>query len=598
MQIFRGCNIEYLGRIDTQVKIRGFRIEIGEIESVLNKHKYIKDAVVVVQGEGENKKLICFYVINSKDKKLLELDVDDLREYLKNHLPDYMIPSAFIVMDKIPLTPNGKVDRKMLEKKEVMITSNQEYEAATNNVQKSLTKIFQDVLKLDKIGINDNFFEIGGNSLLVTQAVTKINNKFKSQFDIHTFFLNPNIKEIAKYLENGQSENINNQVSLESETVDANETYYCNQQGDYKNPKTIFITGTTGFVGVHLLQNLLLETKAHTIYCLVRGKSQKNCHEKLNAALEKYKIKIKKSDLEKIKVIKGDLEKTRIGIKETDYENLISTVDLIIHVGAFVNHLYNYARLRKANVRSTYELIKMAKKIRKKKLIFISTMSVVKDKKEYKNGENADIESLHFKETEGYTASKWVCEAMIKNSKIDYQIHRISRAGGSTKSNIGPENDLTYRYWKTCLMLKKYPEEFDNWYEDIRPIDQTTQIMTDLILKSELNHDVFHLNNKKKISINKPLEIVKKSKSLEKISLDNWLELLEKGELNGKLLPFYPYLGLVKAFVKNLTNKKYKINDRHIDNTNTMKLIEKENRIFEFNDDQLALYIKQCQRED
>ena len=129
-------NIEYLGRIDTQVKIRGFRIELGEIESLLNQYPEIKNSVVVVQGTQKNKQLIGFYLLNdslSSNVGVVELETEKLRSYLKEKLPDYMIPSGFVALNEIPLTPNGKVNRKLLEQKDVTLSSTHQYIAPRND---------------------------------------------------------------------------------------------------------------------------------------------------------------------------------------------------------------------------------------------------------------------------------------------------------------------------------------------------------------------------------------------------------------------------------------------------------------------------------
>ncbi len=577
-------NIEYIGRIDSQVKIRGFRIELGEIEQELLKIDGIREAVVLVKWYNNNKMLVAYIATKNN-----QVNINEIKTTLEKKLPNYMVPSTFITKDSLPLTSNGKIDKKALANLDLDIRSTDEYVAPRNEVEKKLAIIFKEVLGVNKVGVCDNFFEIGGNSLLVTNLVAKVNNEFKKQkIEIATLFLNPNIDKLAKCIKSNKTESINKEITLKNELKLAEEIPdQCHKKGNYKNPRNILITGSTGFVGTYLLQNLLSKTTAD-LYCLVRGNSKIQCKNKIEESFKKYQIKLTKSNWDRIKVIKGNLEKEKLGIDSQEYQILVNNVDIIIHSGAFVNHLYSYKQLKKANVSSTYELIKMAKTHLRKKLIFISTTSVINDPNQYKNGENTNIESFKFKETDGYVGGKWVSEMMIKNANIDYQIHRISRAGGNVTSNIGPMNDLSYRYWKTCLMLKKYPKEFESWQEDIRPIDQIVEIISFLMMKSDLNNNVFHLNNNKTISINKPLEVSKNSTTLSKIDLEEWIELLKKGKLNGKNLPFYPYLNLIKPALKSFKNQD------DICNKNTMNLIPAKNRIFEFNDKQLGSYVKQC----
>ena len=202
-------NIEYLGRIDTQVKIRGFRIELGEIESVLNQYPEIKDSVVVVQGTQENKQLIGFYLPN--DASVVELDGEKLRSFLKEKLPDYMIPSGFVALSQIPLTPNGKVDRKLLEQKDVALASAQQYLAPRNETEKALVNLFAAVLNVkedQKIGIRDNFFELGGNSLLSIKMVDKINHLMDVNISIAEFFRFPTPALMSQLIDEQQKKSV------------------------------------------------------------------------------------------------------------------------------------------------------------------------------------------------------------------------------------------------------------------------------------------------------------------------------------------------------------------------------------------------------
>ena len=188
-------NIEYLGRIDTQVKIRGFRIECGEIETALLQHENIKDAVVIAYKEEGRGNILAAYIIFENDKSTI--NVQTLREMLNKKLPDYMIPSHFIPLNSMPLTPNGKVDRKALPKPDKMLAGSREYVAPQNETEEKLVKIWQELLKVEKIGVNDNFFELGGDSILSIQIISraKENGIYLTAKDI---FMNQTIRELAR----------------------------------------------------------------------------------------------------------------------------------------------------------------------------------------------------------------------------------------------------------------------------------------------------------------------------------------------------------------------------------------------------------------
>ncbi|WP_164779421.1 non-ribosomal peptide synthetase, partial [Paenibacillus kobensis] len=162
-------NIEYVGRIDHQVKIRGYRIELGEIENQLQKHEMVKETVVLAQVDEQGQSALCAYVVAD-----VELTVVELRVHLGKALPDYMIPVYFVQIERLPLTSNGKVDRKALPKPNGSMSTGAVYEAPRNEVEKKLATIWQDVLGIGQVGIQDNFFELGGDSIKAIRVVSKM----------------------------------------------------------------------------------------------------------------------------------------------------------------------------------------------------------------------------------------------------------------------------------------------------------------------------------------------------------------------------------------------------------------------------------------
>jgi thioesterase domain-containing protein/acyl carrier protein len=195
-----GGVIQFLGRIDHQVKIRGFRIELGEIENQLLKHKNIKEAVVVINEDAIKDKNLTAYIISSGE--LLEIE---LREYLKVKLPEYMIPSRFVQIEKIPLTPNGKIDRKALPKPG--LTPGEGYAAPRGEIEEKLVHIWSEILGSDKglIGVNADFFELGGHSLKATILASRIHKELNVIVPLAEIFKTPKIKALGEYIKNAKS---------------------------------------------------------------------------------------------------------------------------------------------------------------------------------------------------------------------------------------------------------------------------------------------------------------------------------------------------------------------------------------------------------
>ena len=189
---FSDGNIEFLGRMDHQIKLRGFRIELGEIESVINKFDGVKQSVVIVREDHLNDKRLVAYLVADTD-----IAIDVLQDYLRAHLPGYMLPSALMVIDEIPLMPNGKTDRKALLKPEYG-SIDDGFMEPRNVIEKILTDICSEVLNLEHIGINDNLFALGGHSLSIMKIANRIRTIFEVKIPFRTLFEKPKIQQLAE----------------------------------------------------------------------------------------------------------------------------------------------------------------------------------------------------------------------------------------------------------------------------------------------------------------------------------------------------------------------------------------------------------------
>jgi amino acid adenylation domain-containing protein len=192
-------NILFLGRSDHQVKIRGFRVEIGEIEAILCQHLGIRQAVVIARGDTPGDKQLVAYMVPVKQPTP---SIKELREFLKDSLPEYMMPSAFVWLEAIPLTPNGKIDRKALPAPEGSRPElERRFEAARTPIEVALVELWSDMLHVEKIGIHDNFFELGGHSLLAARIMFYILEYFDIKLSLRTLFDCPTIFEMAQRIE-------------------------------------------------------------------------------------------------------------------------------------------------------------------------------------------------------------------------------------------------------------------------------------------------------------------------------------------------------------------------------------------------------------
>ncbi|MEH2159118.1 non-ribosomal peptide synthetase [Nostoc sp.] len=197
-------NIEFLGRIDNQVKIRGFRIELSEIEAVLNQYLAVKETVVLaVEDVPDDKYLVAYIVLKQEQIPMQDVQrfASLLRQFLKEKLPEYMVPRAYMVLESLPLTHNGKVDRRALPMPDTITFNKQDYVAPRSQVEELLAQIWAKVLGKEQVGIHDNFFELGGHSLLATVLTSRIRDTFQIDLPVRNLFEAPTVEQLSRYID-------------------------------------------------------------------------------------------------------------------------------------------------------------------------------------------------------------------------------------------------------------------------------------------------------------------------------------------------------------------------------------------------------------
>jgi acyl carrier protein len=188
--------VEFVGRRDGQVKLRGFRIELGEIEALLGRHAGVREAVVMAREDVAGQKRLIAYVVSEDEAS--PPSVNELRGFVKERLPEYMIPSAFVMLDKLPLTPNGKVDRRALPApSQARPDLAQEFVAPRTPAEEVVAEIFTEVLSLKQVGVRDNFFELGGHSLLAMRVVSRVRDTFRTDLPLRVIFQEPTVEGLV-----------------------------------------------------------------------------------------------------------------------------------------------------------------------------------------------------------------------------------------------------------------------------------------------------------------------------------------------------------------------------------------------------------------
>ncbi|MFN6515779.1 MAG: non-ribosomal peptide synthase/polyketide synthase [Nostoc sp. CreGUA01] len=532
-------NIEYLGRIDNQVKIRGFRIELGEIEAILSQNPGVRENVVVAREDipGE-KRLVAYFVPELEQTPT----TNDLRIFLKEKLPQYMVPSAFVRLEFLPLTPNGKVDRKALPVPDSHNTQAVSFVAPRTSVEKVLADIWANVLHLEQVGVLDNFFELGGHSLSTIRVMSQVNETFQINLPLRHLFTAPTVAELAQTIEftsgadSTLSANKITTVDLQAEvvldqTINPSNLVY----QPVSEPSAIFLTGATGFVGAFLLAELLQQTQAD-IYCLVRAANFTAGKQRLQETLKSYLL-WEASFNSRIIPVLGDLSQPLLGLSDEQFHLMALKIDSIYHNGALVNHVYPYALLKAANIRGTEEVLRLASRIKIKPVHFISTVSVFASDEYFKLEVVQENDPLEHSQglVGGYTQSKWVAEKMVMMARdrgLPCSIYRLGRITWHSQTGVWNPNDLFYRFIKGCIQLKSAPE-MNNMLE-ITPVDYLAKVLINLSQQPKALGKAFHLINSHSVPWSKFIDCIRSlGYPLQQLSYEDWqAELLRNTQIS------------------------------------------------------------------
>ncbi len=508
VRLLRNGTIEYVGRKDDQVKIRGFRIEIGEIEDTILRHADIQEGVVIVRKEEGESRLIAYYTVKAER----EVTQGQLRAFLAEQLPDYMIPELMIRLEEMPLTPNNKVDRKALAARQDRMIAETEYVAPRTEEERLLAEAWQEVLGYERIGIHDDFFHLGGHSLKILHALALVKPHFPF-LRIQDFFQYRTIGQMARYLadckrqERGkQGESGDSGRTDEIRDLHESQPRSVQQMFDVRavQPQMVFLTGATGYLGSHLLYELLKQPELH-VYCMVRpsGDIQKRLEEKLRFYFGEEGAKRAAG---RITAIPGDLTRPMLGMAEDDIRLLLDKVDTMIHAAADVRHFGEADHFYQVNVAGTRELLDLARQAKGIRFHYVSTISVPEELALAGQWEHylahGDFDYACTLENV-YANSKLQAERLVREAiqeGIPATIYRAGNLVGHSKTGRFQENidsNAFYRMMKGMLLLEKVPHA--HMWVDLTPVDFASEALVALARQQETIGRIFHLVNPRQI---------------------------------------------------------------------------------------------------
>jgi amino acid adenylation domain-containing protein/thioester reductase-like protein len=463
--------IEFLGRADEQVKLRGNRIELAEVRAALAAHPQAAEVAVAVRDD-----VLVGYLVPRTGATLS--GPSELRAFCADRLPDYMLPTAFVVLDELPLTRNGKVDVGALP---APASSAAPYEAPRTPVEKVLAEVWAEVLDNATVGRRSNFLALGGHSLLAPTVLAKVRSLLGVTLPLRAVFATGDLAELAEVVEQARvsdgefAKNYTQGIpSVEQLRLDAEPPADIRPTEPLvEGPmRRVLLTGATGFLGAHLLAELLSRTEAD-VYCLVRAESVAVGRARLLANLRRAKLTVPAEDLDRIVPVVGDMAEPRLGLSTADYEMLCATMDAIYHNGVVMNFVLTYQWLMPPHVESTIEILRLAVRRRTKPLHLMSTLGVFLGKVYDQQLITEDDRALDPSGLDtGYHTTKWVADTMGVNARdrgLPISIYRIAAIVGDVATGTAKTDSYLSRQVATCAHQGSVPVSQD--IIDMLPVD-------------------------------------------------------------------------------------------------------------------------------
>jgi amino acid adenylation domain-containing protein/thioester reductase-like protein len=541
--------IEFIGRAEHLLKINGFRVNPSEIQDAISKHPAIKQTCVTGWvDEAHGKKLVAYIVLKEKG----EVTVPELKALLKEFLPSYMIPSQYMFISDVPLTENGKINWGKLPYPNAANGEMNRFEVY-DSFTEELREIWLNIFQLDHVDITAHFFDdLGGDSLSAMDLLLRLEKKYSMDLPIRILFEAPTIETMAEAIYSYG----NDQIAAAQDYLPAKINYDEEVQLDHEilnhlkeraQAETIFLTGSTGFLGSFLLRELL-DTTESTVYCLVRANSKVEGKQRIKATFQKYQIP--QYNLEKrVQIILGNLSSPFLGLTPSDFYQLSGKIDSIYHCASKVNFVYPYHRLKRPNVDGTKEIIRLASSGKEKVLHYVSTLAVYGSVGYFNHPaipeeELEHLDSLHM----GYAESKAVADKLVVTAGdhgLPVCVYRLDDVIGHNETGIWNTDDFICRYMKGCIQLGIAPEL------DIRinavPVNYMTKIIVYLSRQKGSVGKAFNIFNPHNIHQQDMFDFFSdQGYHLQRVPFPEWREVLLEKVSQQKDNALYPLIPLFK----------------------------------------------------
>lgn len=533
-QINKENELIYVDRKDSQIKIRGLRVELSEIEKqILATIKVKNCAVIYKKDKGYISAFIC---ANEK------IDISEARKKLTQKLPLYMVPKYIVQIDEMPLTPNGKINKKILEKYKDEDVEIIEYVEPTTEQEKLFCQIWGKLLN-KKIGIENDIFEFGADSLLAIKFKTELlaHNIEVSYSDLFRY------KTIRSFCENSKIKDTENEEKYDYTNI--NKILEKNNIKNIKNiinnkNNNLLLFGATGFVGMHIIDSFI-KNDSGKIYCVVRDKNNKSAQERFIEILHFYfGEKLDKYVGNRILILKGNILKENFELSNKNFNNLIEDVNIVINSAALVKHYGDEEKFIEINVNSTKNIIDFCKE-NKKRLIQISSLSVSgnssldgnsEDRKQEKEMTYTEMDLYKGQQLNNvYIKSKFIAERLILeniSNGLDAQILRLGNITSRYRDGvfqINPEENAFANKIKSFIKLGIIPEYLLTSYMEFTPVDICADVIIKIIQNYMQEISVLHIYDNEHVYLDKFVEYLKLNNiNMEIVNQNDFREKVEE----------------------------------------------------------------------
>ncbi|MFE2943146.1 amino acid adenylation domain-containing protein [Streptomyces sp. NPDC059255] len=471
--------LRFVGRADTEFKISGHRVHPAEVETALLTHPRIREAAVVGQLLPDGtRRLVAHLVAEAPPPSSA-----GIRAHARARLPAAMIPSAVEFHGRLPRTGSGKIDRVALSTPTVPTAPTVTAPGTGSPLERTITDIWRQLLGADQVSPSDDVFDLGAQSLQAIQAANRLGVELQREIRVAWLFQYPTATGLTEFLERRTQESAlapGLPAALLTDTVLDDDIRPGPASGADTEPRKILLTGATGFVGTHLLAELLATTSAD-IVCLVRAADPDEAANRVRRALDAQRIPVRAPAWKRVTAVPSDVARRQLGLDPALFAELAETCDVIFHNAATVSILREYAGLRAANAESTRQLLRMAA-VRSTPLHLVSTLSVAPPLSRSAEVPEAFLPS-HPGLRSGYQQSKWASERLLEQAAergLPVTVHRLGRVVGPPGTGYVNESDFLWSVLRAGIPAGILPDLFEA--ETWTPVDYVARAVVRLSL--------------------------------------------------------------------------------------------------------------------